>query len=76
MEKVKEIERMLKKHEAVIVARLPICSIPGCGKTARYDVRTWMGQWANLCPEHNTYYGNGRLGIGFGQKLVTEEEVK
>jgi hypothetical protein len=34
------------------------------------DGRTVHGPWANMCPTHWRLVGVGRLGTGFGQRLV------
>jgi hypothetical protein len=41
-----------------------------CGDLARYDARTVQGQWANLCQAHFVALTLGRLGTGYGQRLV------
>lgn len=33
-----------------------------------YDAKTLMGPWATMSETSFKKYGNGRLGIGFGQK--------
>lgn len=61
----------------VTVSKLPPCDfcvhvfgrpVPNL---AAYDGATKRnGQWANMCEEHWGEFGNGRLGTGFGQRLV------
>lgn len=58
-----------KPHTQVVVLRLPKCDF--CGKDARYDGKTEMGPWANMCPQHFRMYGVG-LGSGRGQKLIVK----
>ena len=40
---------------------------------AQYDGKTTSGQWAYMCPVHFLSNGVG-LGLGKGQKLITESE--
>ena len=56
--------------EQVSVALLPKCDF--CGNTAEYDARTSFGPWANMCEQDFQQYGPGRLGTGYGQKLIAE----
>lgn len=56
----------------VKVAHLPNCDIcrsEGSTKSAKYDGKTIMGPWANMCAPHFKQYGVG-LGTGRGQRLV------
>lgn len=41
-----------------------------CGGTASYDAKTLMGPWANMCEAHWRTHGIGRLGTGYGQRLI------
>lgn len=43
-------------------------------KPAQYDAKTDFGPWAYMCEDHWNTRGLGRLGTGFGQKLVWKEE--
>jgi hypothetical protein len=54
----------------VEVPQYPACDF--CGTTAHYDasVPLYGGTWANLCDDHFFELGPGRLGTGYGQKLV------
>ncbi len=61
-----------KPHTEVIVTRLPKCDF--CGSTVRYDGKTRMGPWANMCPAHFKMYGYG-LGLGKGQKLILKNPI-
>lgn len=65
---------------SVKVATLPMCDL--CkhydGKVdvpARYDGKTQMGPWANMCLGHFMSFGSG-LGMGHGQELIliTDED--
>ena len=56
--------------ESVEVASLPNCDL--CGQQAQYDAKTTMGPWANLCELCFAEYGPGRLGTGYGQRLVVK----
>jgi hypothetical protein len=75
----------------VIVPALPVCDICQYGdpftrervappRNALYDSKTnFSSSWANMCQEHYGMYGVGRLGTGYGQKLVLgtkQAEVK
>lgn len=66
--------------DKVEVYRLPLCDfieehekdqpVP----QASYDARTTFGPWAYMCEEHYQKYGPGRLGTGYGQRLVLKGE--
>ena len=57
----------------VKVAHIPTCDV--CMKEpAKYDAKTTMGPWANLCAGCFGTYGIG-LGTGRGQRLVLEEQA-
>ena len=66
--------------EQVEVLKLPQCDI--CLAEGRnefvpagYDGRTRMGsRWAYMCEEHWRSHGIGKLGTGYGQKLVLKEK--
>lgn len=59
------------KHKVSFVSELPMCSF--CKTTeARYDAKTRIGPWANMCLHCFEYYGIG-LGEGLGQELVHED---
>lgn len=61
---------------SVIVKALPgcdICRSEGVTKSAKYDGKTIMGPWANMCLTHFKGYGVG-LGTGRGQRLVLAGE--
>lgn len=58
----------------VKVARLPncdFCTSRGETRSARYDGKTKLGPWANMCNKDFNEYGVG-LGTGRGQKLIVE----
>lgn len=52
-----------------IVLSLPSCDFT-CGKEAEFDGATKMGPWAYMCADCWEKHGVGRLGLGYGQKLV------
>jgi hypothetical protein len=58
--------------------RVSVPSLPPCDFDVRelavIDGRTVAGPWAFMCQRHWEEYGVGRLGTGFGQRLVVEEE--
>lgn len=43
-------------------------------RKAEYDARTLTGQWANLCAIHFKTETLGRLGTGYGQRLVYADD--
>ena len=57
--------------EQVVVAKFPQCDF--CGLNGRFDGKTIMGPWANMCRIHFASHGVG-LGTGKGQRLVLAEE--
>lgn len=62
-------------HKEVTVSVLPkcdLCAQEGRLIDARYDAKTNMGPWANMCQRHYNTYGIG-LGLGLGQKLVLKK---
>jgi hypothetical protein len=63
--------------EVIITGTRPcdICPV-GADTVAAYDGKTRMGPWANMCEKHWATHGVGRLGTGYGQKLVTKETAK
>ena len=59
-------------HTETTVVSLPACDFcnqDGHSRAARYDGKTAMGPWANMCQAHFRQYGVG-LGLGRGQRLV------
>jgi len=56
------------KKDVVFVDRLPKCNF--CGGLAHYDGKTKYGCWAYMCELHFWEYGCGRLGLGWGQRLI------
>jgi hypothetical protein len=57
----------------VTVTQLPTCDIckaDGMQVDAEYDAKTVFGPWANMCRRCYVTYGPGRLGTGYGQRLV------
>jgi len=63
----------MKNCSQSIVAKRPKCDF--CDNEALYDARTHRGPWAFLCEKHFQEHGVG-LGIGKGQKMVLDSEVK
>lgn len=55
------------------VKEYPKCDF--CGKEAYFDAKTQLGPWAFMCEEHFKQYGI-RLGTGYGQMLVKEDDKK
>ena len=62
--------------DKVEVTRLPKCDFCDDGSDASFDAKTIFGSWANMCENHFFEYGFGRLGTGYGQRLVLTEPVK
>ena len=56
----------MSEHKKVVVEVLPKCDF--CGKEAKYDGKTDMGAWANMCLPCFGTRGIG-LGLGKGQEL-------
>lgn len=57
------------------VASLPMCDIHKYekndpGVVAAYDARTPRGPWAYMCEDCFPTYSMGKLGTGYGQRLV------
>lgn len=52
------------------VSKLPACDF--CGETASYDGATFLGPWAYMCEADWQVNGTGKLGTGYGQRLVVE----
>ena len=55
------------------VARIPRCDV--CQMcSAAYDAQTKEGPWAYMCEECFRVDGAGRLGLGWGQRLVLADD--
>ena len=73
---------MADNGTVAFVSELPNCDFghsdtPGGVVKARYDFRTTDGRWANGCAEHyDSHRLHETLGLGKGQRLVTEQERK
>jgi hypothetical protein len=63
---------MTVKGTEVTVNELPQCQF--CDEVAAYDIRTVIGPWAFVCQADYEKYGIGRLGTGFGQRLILRKE--
>lgn len=65
--------------EEVKVAVIPDCDIclsesPGQKPNpAEYDAKTVYGPWAYMCMAHWLTHSTGRLGTGYGQRLILEQ---
>lgn len=53
------------------VVELPACDF--CGETASYDGATFLGPWAFMCEADWQANSSGKLGTGYGQRLVLTE---
>jgi hypothetical protein len=58
--------------ETATVATLPNCDF--CGEQAQYDGATFLGPWAYMCEADWKVNSTGKLGTGYGQRLVLTEE--
>ena len=54
-------------HTSVTIPAPKPCDF--CGTTAKYDGKTVMGPWANMCSDCFAENGIG-LGLGMGQELI------
>jgi hypothetical protein len=73
---IEEYRALFKNHMLCIYkmgATLPICGMPKCNKTARYDTQLPQGPWGYICHEH-TKVLNTAVGLGRGQALITVAE--
>jgi len=67
---------ILKKAHMLYItpsAKLPKCTIGKCNCYARYDVQVPSGSWEFICHAH-TKVLNSRLGLGYGQAMLTKAE--
>lgn len=63
---------MYEKGEYVEVSSLPLCDV--CERLpAFYDTKTVHGPWGYLCKVCYQIHGVGRLGVGYGQRLILKE---
>jgi hypothetical protein len=64
----------MSDHTSVIVSVLPDCDFTHEKPVkAKYDGKTKMGPWANMCQSHFDQNGIG-LGLGRGQKLIIKDK--
>jgi hypothetical protein len=61
---------MAMNGTVAMVTDYPACDFAECDQPARFDGRTSQGPWAFMCLDHWSWYGPGKLGIGYGQKLA------
>ena len=63
-------------HRSVTVAKLPNCDVCASAgirdQVAKYDGKTIMGPWANMCQACFADLGVG-LGLGRGQELIMRQ---
>jgi hypothetical protein len=65
----------MDNHTKVNVSKLPFCDFcrsENHSRKAKYDAKTKLGPWANMCEYHYLHYGIG-LGLGKGQELIADE---
>ena len=70
-EKLKQSE-VLKAGQFVEMEQLPKCDF-GCDKDAKFDSQSIVGSWGYMCSTHYRQYGVGKLGTGYGQKLLLQK---
>jgi hypothetical protein len=58
--------------ETATVATLPNCDF--CGEQAQYDGATFLGPWAYMCEADWKVNSTGKLGTGYGQRLVLTDK--
>jgi hypothetical protein len=58
---------IVNDHKTVSIPAPKPCDFCGC--TAKYDGKTIMGPWANMCSDCFAENGIG-LGLGMGQELI------
>lgn len=64
--------------EEVVIAEPRDCDFHkkrGKSVQAKYDGKTVFGSWAYMCEEDWKAYGIGRLGTGYGQRLILGTKV-
>ena len=64
---------MPNDHTTVEVDALPECDICADGTPAAFDAKTNYRVWANLCSRHFKIHTGGKLGLGFGQRLIVRQ---
>lgn len=69
---------VLKTGQFTIVSELPKCDFGDTCKPAKFDSVCNINNrsWANMCAAHYREYGIGKLGIGYGQKLLTDNQLE
>jgi hypothetical protein len=62
--------------DTAYVTKLPKCNYPHPEGPvdALYDAKTDEGPWAYLCENHFQHNSVGRLGTGYGQRLIVGEK--
>ena len=63
---------MLTTHKNGIVNKVKLCDF--CCNKAKFDGKTNMGFWANMCKTCFGNYGTG-LGEGKGQEIVVKDKL-
>lgn len=59
-------------HTEVKMRKLPQCAL--CEKKAGYDAVSHDGRWGYFCQSHWEECTDQRLGLGLGQRLVSDVE--
>ena len=63
--------------KSVKMRRLPKCDFCKDDTLARYDARTYIGSWANMCEPHWMQMRmHSELGTGKGQELILDKKAK
>ena len=68
----KGVRKMLTTHKNGIVNKVKLCDF--CSNKSRYDGKTNMGFWANMCDNDFSRYGIG-LGEGKGKEIVVKDKL-
>jgi hypothetical protein len=64
----------MKNHTEVRVKTHPPCDI--CGAPAYFDAKSKDGRWGYFCPMHFQSHTWGKLGLGMGQRLISDAELE
>ena len=63
----------MKDSTVAVVHAIPRCDF--CEDSpAEYDAKMFVGPWAYMCQQHFDTHSCGKLGTGWGQRLVTKSE--
>jgi hypothetical protein len=57
----------------VKIAYAPACDL--CGAEAAYDAKSKAGPWGYMCESCWRVHSVGKLGTGYGQRLIVTKEA-